>query len=77
MTSLISSLLHCFTRVDSRKRNRFNDYLCRKADNSELSETSKLELIEKIVKKLKDINYFCNNLLPRCLTGFKHISEEY
>ena len=36
-----------------------------------------MELLEKIVKMFKDINYFCNNLHLRCLTGFEYTSEEY
>ena len=34
-----------------------------------------MELLQKIVKRVKYINYFCNNL--RCLIGFEYTSEEY
>ena len=52
--------------------------LCRKAEkNWELSQTSKMELLEKLVKRFKDVNYFCNKLHRRRLTGFEYISEEH
>ena len=41
--------------------------LCKRAEkNSELSQTSKMELLEKIVKRVEEINYFCNKLHLRC-----------
>ena len=36
-----------------------------------------MELLEKTIERFKNINYFCNNLYPRCLTGFEYTSEEY
>ena len=45
----------------------FKRLLCRRAkNNSELSQTSKMELLEKIVERLKDINYiFLNRYLHK------------
>ena len=53
--------------------------MCKRAEkNSELSQTSKTELLDKIVKRFKDINYFRNKLaINRCLTGFEYTSQEY
>ena len=52
--------------------------MCRRAEkNSELSQTSKMKLLEKIVKRFKGNTYFCNNLHFRGLTGFEYTSEEY
>ena len=50
----------------------FKRLLCIRAEkNLELSKTSKMEPLEKIVK------IFCNNIYLRCLTGFKYTSEDY
>ena len=53
--------------------------MCKRAEkNSELSQTSKTELLEKIVKIFKDINYFCDKLaVNRYLTVFEYTSQEY
>ena len=60
------SVLNFFTRVNLECR-RFNGYLCVRAEkNSELSKTSKMKLLEKIVKVFKNTNYFCNNIYLRC-----------
>ena len=57
---------------------RIERLLCRRAEqNSELGQTSKMKLSDKIVKGLKDINYFCNNLHLICLIAFEYTSEEY
>ena len=40
-------------------------------------QTSKMELLEKIIKRFKDTNYFYNNLHLRHLAGFEYTSEEY
>ena len=65
------SVLHFFTRVNS-ECSRFKRLLCIRAEkNLELSKTSKMEPLEKIVK------IFCNNIYLRCLTGFKYTSEDY
>ena len=40
------------------------------------SQISKTELLEKIVKRFKDINTFYNNLHFRCLTGFQCTFEK-
>ena len=48
----------------------FKRLLCRRAEkNSELSQTSKMELFQKIAKRFIYINYFCNKLHLRCLIG--------
>ena len=50
--------------------------MCVKAEkNSELSKTSKMKLLEKIVKIFKNINYFSITFILDA--GFKHTSEEY
>ena len=36
-----------------------------------------MELLEEIVKRFKNINYFCYNLHLRYLTVFEATSEEY
>ena len=52
--------------------------MCGRAEkNSELDQTSKMEVLQKIVKRFKYINYFCNELHLRYLIGFEYISEEY
>ena len=54
----------------------FKRLLCKRAEkNSDLNQTSKMELLEKIAKRFKD--YFCNKLHLRCLIGFEYISDEY
>ena len=56
----------------------FKRLLCRRAEkNSELSQASKMELLQKIVKRFKYVNYFCNKLRLRCLIRFEYTSEEY
>ena len=41
--------------------------MCVRAEkNSELSKTSKMKLLDKIVKIFKNTNYFCNNVCLRC-----------
>ena len=34
-------------------------------------------VLEKIVKRFKDVIYFCNKLHLKCLTGIEYTSEEY
>ena len=56
----------------------FKRRLCRGAEkNSGFSQTSKMEFSEKIVKRFKGINYFCNKLHLSCLMGFENTSEEH
>ena len=55
----------------------FKQLLCRRTEkNSELI-ISKTQFLEKIVKRFKDIQYFCNKLHLRCLIEFEYTSEEY
>ena len=52
--------------------------MCRRAEkNSKLSQPTMMELLQKIIKRFKYINYFCNKLHLRCLIGFEYTSEEY
>ena len=56
----------------------FKQLLCGRAEkNSELSQRSKMEFLEKIIKRFQGINYFCNKLYLRCLIRFEYIFEEY
>ena len=56
----------------------FKRLSCRRAGKySALSQTSKMKLLEKTVKRFKDISYFWNNLHLKYLTGFEYTSEEY
>ena len=55
----------------------FNGYCVEEQKRTELIQTSKVELFEKLVKRFRNIKYFCNNLHLRCLTGFEYTSEVY
>ena len=68
------SVLNFFTRVNLECR-RFNGYLCVRAEkNSELSKTSKMKLLEKIVKVFKNTIFVITFILDVAL---KYTSEEY
>ena len=57
---------------------RIKQLFCKRAEkNSELNQTSKMEHLEKIVRRFKDINYLRNKLHHSCLIGFENTSEEY
>ena len=70
----MSSLYQQFIALFYKGKFRALQAYRRAESKSEFSQTSKMKLIDEIVKRFKDINYFCNKLQVRCFIGIEFAS---
>ena len=63
-------------RIQNSSKHLHSEFSSVLLHNSSLNGYMAL-ILEKIVKMVKDINYFCDKLHLRCLIGLEYTSEEY